>query len=199
MRRWPHASIVGCAGIGNSLPWLFGRGAGTVGRTSIRRHSDHWPVEDARQSAPSLSAPAAFLTLVAACLVPSASPWVWTGFSRDDCASCTAAFLIGINPPRRGISKRTHFRAMLNDSTLGASQIVITVTMLAYQTWLMSDAILRTLDSHVYHPQASARMDDRQRRPGTRSTSSSPPCIGAWPAAYCSRCGTFVVVSSSGP
>ena len=34
---------------------------------------------------------------------------------------------------------------MLSDASLGASQIALTVTFLAYQAWLMSDAIVRTL------------------------------------------------------
>ena len=94
----------------------------------------------------SLSAPAAFFTLVAACLLPSASPSVWTRFILATIAiPALLPFLMGINPPRRGISKRTHFRALFTDLLLGVSQIATTVTMLAYQTWLMFDAILRTL------------------------------------------------------
>ena len=34
---------------------------------------------------------------------------------------------------------------MFGDLALGASQVGLTVTFLAYQAWLMSDAILRTL------------------------------------------------------
>ena len=44
---------------------------------------------------------------------------------------------------------RSHFRGVLSDLALGASQIGLTLTFLAYQAWLMSDAILRTLDAPV--------------------------------------------------
>jgi len=128
------------------LPWIFGRGraeSGERGPAGIPT-IDRWKMFDNLRR--SLSAPAAFLGLVAACLVPSASPWAWTRFILATIAlPALLPFLIGINPPRRGISKRTHFRALLTDLSLGASQIGITVTMLAYQTWLMFDAILRTL------------------------------------------------------
>ena len=128
------------------LPWIFGRGwaqsgeRGTAGIPTIGR----WKMFDNLRR--SLSAPAVFLTLVAACLLPSASAWVWTRFILATIAlPLLLPFLMGINPPRRGISKRTHFRALLTDLVLGVSQIAIRVTMLAYQTWLMFDAILRTL------------------------------------------------------
>jgi len=128
------------------LPWIFGRGQaqsgarGVAGIPTIGR----WKMFDNLRR--SLSAPTAFLTLVAACLLPSASAWVWTRFILATIAiPLLLPFLMGINPPRRGISKRTHFRALLTDLALGVSQSAIRVTMLAYQAWLMCDAILRTL------------------------------------------------------
>src|SRR5208283_5913836 len=128
------------------LPWIFGRGraeSGERGPAGIPT-IDRWKMFDNLRR--SLSAPAAFFALVAGCLLPSASPWAWTRFILATIAlPALLPFLIGINPPRRGISKRTHFRALLTDLSLGASQIGITVTMLAYQTWLMFDAIMRTL------------------------------------------------------
>jgi cyclic beta-1,2-glucan synthetase len=94
----------------------------------------------------SLSAPAAFFTLVAAWLLPSAAIWVWTTFILTTMAiPALLSFLVGITPPRRGISKRAYFRAALAELSIGASQLVIAVTLLAAQTWLMLDAILRTI------------------------------------------------------
>ncbi len=128
------------------LPWIFGRGRAASGERSpvdipaIGR----WKMFDNLRR--SMSAPAAFLALVAACLLPSASPWGWARFILATIAlPALLPFLIGLNPPRRGISKRTHFRAMLTDLSVGVSQIAVTVTMLAFRTWLMFDAILRTL------------------------------------------------------
>ncbi len=93
-----------------------------------------------------LSAPAAFLTLIVGWLLPPASPWLWTGFILATVAiPALLPFLIGLYPRRKGISKRSHFRGVLSDLALGASQVGLTLTFLAYQAWLMSDAILRTL------------------------------------------------------
>ena len=48
-------------------------------------------------------------------------------------------------PHRRGISKRSHVRAVGTDLVLAASHVGLTVTLLAHQAWLMTDAIVRTL------------------------------------------------------
>jgi len=128
------------------LPWIMGRprarseGHPKVAIPAIGR----WKMLDNLRR--SLSAPAAFFALIAACLIPAASSWVWARFILATMAiPALLSFLIGINPPRRGISKRSHFRSMLSDLSLGASQLGVTITMLAYQAWLMLDAIIRTL------------------------------------------------------
>ncbi len=128
------------------LPWILGHGPAAPGE----RHPFSIPVigrwkmfDNLRRS---LAAPAAFLVLVVSCVLPAASPWMWTRFVLATIAlPALLPFLIGINPPRRGISKRTHFRAIFTELSLGVSQIAITLTMLSYQTWLMLDAIVRTL------------------------------------------------------
>ena len=128
------------------LPWIFGRPRSTSGdrRPENIPVIGRWKMVDNLRR--SLSAPTAFLVLIAACLLPAASPSIWARFILATIAlPALLPFLLGINPPRRGISKRSHFRAMLSDLTLGLSQTVIAVTMLAYQAWLMCDAILRTL------------------------------------------------------
>ena len=53
--------------------------------------------------------------------------------------------LTGAIPRGRGISKRSHIRAVARDLVLAASQTVFVTTLLAYQAWLMADAIVRTL------------------------------------------------------
>ncbi len=128
------------------LPWIFGRPRATSAERSSERIPliGRWKMVDNLRR--SLSAPAAFLTLVAPCLLPVASPSVWARFILATIAlPALLPFLVGINPPRRGISKRSHLRARVSDFSLGVSQTVISVTMLAYQAWLMSDAIVRTL------------------------------------------------------
>jgi cyclic beta-1,2-glucan glucanotransferase len=127
------------------LPWIFGRGrtATKERRIGIPAISRWKMLDNLRRT---LSAPTAFLNLVVAWLVWPASPWVWTAFILATIAiPALLPFLIGLSPRRQGISNRSHFRAVFEDLTLGASQLGLAVTFLAYQSWLMSDAILRTL------------------------------------------------------
>jgi cyclic beta-1,2-glucan synthetase len=128
------------------LPWFFGRSLSGVGKQNPYRIPTIglWKMLDNLRR--TLSAPAAFLTLMVGWLLPPESPWLWTRFILAMIAIPNLLpFIIGLNPPRRGISKRGYLRAVLGDLTLGASQIGLTLTFMAYQTWLMSDAILRTL------------------------------------------------------
>ena len=128
------------------LPWLFGRGqSGRRNRSPFRIPIiGRWKILDNLRR--TLSAPAAFLTLIVGWLLPPASPWVWTGFILGTIAiPALLPFLIGLSPRRKGISLRSHFRGVLSDLGLGVSQIGLSFIFLAYQAWLMTDAILRTL------------------------------------------------------
>jgi len=128
------------------LPWLFGRGRSRQGKLNPFKIPaiGRWKILDNLRR--TLSAPAAFLTLLVGWLLPPASPWLWTGFICATVAiPALLPFFIGLYPRRKGISKRSHFRGVFSDLWLGASQAGLTLTFLAYQTWLMSDAILRTL------------------------------------------------------
>jgi cyclic beta-1,2-glucan synthetase len=126
------------------LPWVFGRGhAASGGRRAVTIPPiGRWKMIDNLRR--SLSAPAAFFTLVAAWLLPAGAPGVWTAFILVTIAvPALLSFLLEIKPPRRGVSKRTYVRVALTDFSLGASQAAITVTLLASQAWLMVDAMLR--------------------------------------------------------
>ena len=128
------------------LPWILGRHRASAEerRSVIIPAIGRWKMLDNLRR--TLSVPAAFLTLVVGWSQPPASAWVWTGFILATIAMpALLSFMIGLHPRRRGISMRSHFRGVLTDLTLGASQIGLTVTLLAYQAWLISDAILRTL------------------------------------------------------
>jgi cyclic beta-1,2-glucan synthetase len=128
------------------LPWLFGRnrsGAKNKYPTKIPVIGQWKILDNLRRT---ISAPAALLTLVAGWLFSPASPWVWTLFILATVAiPPLLPFFNGFRPRRRGISLRSHFRGVLNDLVLGASQIGLTLTFLAYQSWIMADAIVRTL------------------------------------------------------
>ena len=128
------------------LPWLFGRGrSGRKKQNPVRIPTiGRWKIVDNLRR--TLSAPTALLTLVAGWLLPPASPWVWTRFILGTVAiPALLPFFIGLIPRRRGISLRSHIRGVFSDLGLGAAQIGLSFTFLAYQAWLMSDAILRTL------------------------------------------------------
>jgi cyclic beta-1,2-glucan synthetase len=128
------------------LPWIIGYGPDKkddrirgwiplIGRWKI--------IDNLRRT---LSAPAAFLTLITGWSLPFASPLIWTAFVL----ACVAVppllpVMAGVFPRRRGISKRSHVRALGTDLLLAASHVGLAVTLLADQAWLMTDAIIRTL------------------------------------------------------
>jgi cyclic beta-1,2-glucan synthetase len=128
------------------LPWIFGRGGlSREERRKIKIPSlSRWKMLDNLRR--TLSAPSMFLALIAAWLTPGLSPWMWTRFILAAISlPALLPFLAGLNARLGGVSKRSQIRGALSDLSLGASQIGLTVTFLAYQAWLMSDAILRTL------------------------------------------------------
>jgi cyclic beta-1,2-glucan synthetase len=117
------------------LPWILGSRIPVIGRWKM--------LDNLRRT---VSAPASFLTLVIAWLLPAPSPAMWSAFVLATVAvPALLPVLGGVIPGRSGISKRSHVRAMGRDVVLAASQIGLTLTMMAYQAWLMSDAIVRTL------------------------------------------------------
>ena len=128
------------------LPWIFGNG----GLPPEKRRQYRIPaisrwkmIDNLRRT---LSAPAMFLTLVVGWLTPPLSPWMFTRFVLLTISiPPLIPFLLGIVPRHGGISRRSHIRGVLSDLWLALSHIGLTIAFLAYQAWLMSDAILRTL------------------------------------------------------
>jgi cyclic beta-1,2-glucan synthetase len=128
------------------LPWIFGHGGLSKEerkRVKIPAISRWKMLDNLRRT---LSAPCTFLTLLVGWLVPVISPWIWTRFILATLAiPSLIPFLTGLSPRIGGISKRSHIRSVLSDLQLGLDQIALTIILLSYQAWLMSDAILRTL------------------------------------------------------
>jgi cyclic beta-1,2-glucan synthetase len=128
------------------LPWILGRARDTGGdqsRTSIPLISRWKMLDNLRRT---LSAPAAFLTLLAGWTLPFASPVVWTMFVLATIAlPLLLPVLAELIPRRRGISKRSHLRAVGTDLVRAVLHVTLTVTFLAHQAWLMTDAIVRAL------------------------------------------------------
>ena len=121
------------------LPWILGSRIPLIGRWKM--------VDNLRRT---LSAPATFLTLAVGWMLPGSSPAVWSAFVLVTVAApALLPVLGGVIPRRRGISKRSHARAVGRDAILAASHVGLTFAMLAYQAWLMGDAIVRTL-ARVY-------------------------------------------------
>ncbi len=128
------------------LPWIFGRGdaAGAVrGRRSLSLIALWKMLDNLRRT---LSAPASVAALLAGWVLPRNSALVWTAFVV--LAACVPALLpifAAIAPRRAGVNARSHLRALRRDMWLGASLSAFLMTFLAYQAWLMLDAIARTL------------------------------------------------------
>ena len=117
------------------LPWILGSRIPVIGRWKM--------LDNLRRT---VSAPAAFLALVVAWIIPGTSPSMWSVFILATVAvPLLLPVLGGLVPHGRGISKRSHTRAVGRDVVLAASQIGLTITMLTHQAWLMSDAIVRTI------------------------------------------------------
>jgi cyclic beta-1,2-glucan synthetase len=128
------------------LPWILGLGRSSKdqrGRISIPAISRWKMIDNLRRT---LSAPAMFLTMVVGWMLPHVSPWMWTRFVLAMISiPPLIPFLVGLHPRFGGISKRSYVRNVLSDLSLGVSQIGLTLTFVAYQAWLMGDAILRTM------------------------------------------------------
>jgi cyclic beta-1,2-glucan synthetase len=128
------------------LPWILGLRSAAAEKSAKARIPalGRWKMIDNLRR--SLSAPTMFLTLLAGWLIPEVSPWIWTAFILATMLiPVFIPFLTGLNTRLGGISKRSHFRDVLSDFLLGAAQSALTVVFLAYQTWQMLDAIVRTL------------------------------------------------------
>jgi len=128
------------------LPWIFGSGRdsnGSQGRNVIPLIGRWKMLDNLRRT---LSAPVAFLALLAGWTLPFTAAALWSGFVVATFAipALLPAFA-GIVPRRLGISQRRHWRSVRADFALALSQIGLLVTLLAHQAWLMTDAITRTI------------------------------------------------------
>lgn len=130
------------------LPWILGR------RDAANRNGHGggsglplvglWKMLDNLRR--SLSAPACVLALVAGWLMPPNAALLWTAFVLTTVAlPALLPVLAAIVPRRRGVVASSHLRALASDLWLAVLQIVLLITFLAHQAWLMTDAIGRTL------------------------------------------------------
>lgn len=139
------------------LPWILGRrdaaepptGENAAGRSTSRGGGSLplialWKMLDNLRR--TLSAPASVLALLAGWLLPLNGALAWTAFVLTTIAlPALLPVLAAIVPRRRGIVALSHLRALRSDLELALLQIALSVTFLAHQAWLMTDAIGRTL------------------------------------------------------
>jgi len=127
------------------LPWILGRGRDS--RAAAMRTIPligRWKMLDNLRR--TLSAPAAFVALLAGWTLALPAAAVWTACLLGMLAMpALLPFVAGIMPRRLGISKRSHALAVAADLTLALAQVAFVVTLLPHQAWLMTDAIARTL------------------------------------------------------
>jgi cyclic beta-1,2-glucan synthetase len=117
------------------LPWILGARMPLAGRWKM--------IDNLRRS---LSAPSAFLALVAGWMLPFHIALLWTGYVvATEALPVCVPLLDALVPRRAGVSKRTFFRALASDVAVALAQIFARVALLADQAWLMLDAIGRTL------------------------------------------------------
>ena len=129
------------------LPWIFGRrdqGAARHGRGESRMPLiGLWKMLDNLRR--SLSAPASVAALIAAWTLPTQAAIAWCGFIVLALAMPTLLpVFAGLIPRRSTVTWRSHLRALALDLALALTQTALLVSTLAYQAWLMCDAIVRT-------------------------------------------------------
>ena len=125
------------------LPWIFASATAGTRRSRIPLVGLWKMIDNLRRT---LSAPAAWLTLVAGWTLPGSAPWCGRRSSSSPWALPRWSPPSSSWSPRRaGIAKRTYLRAVGRSFALAVSQIALNVAFLAHQAWLMTDAIARTL------------------------------------------------------
>ncbi|HEX9325381.1 MAG TPA: glucoamylase family protein, partial [Reyranella sp.] len=128
------------------LPWLVGRVTGSLsqGAASPVTAIGFWKMFDNLRR--TLSAPAAFVALLAGWTLPLSAALVWTGFVLLTVALPTILPVISALLPRHAaITTRSHLSALASDIGNAAAQTILLVAFLPHHAWLMLDAIGRTL------------------------------------------------------
>ncbi|HEX3088912.1 MAG TPA: hypothetical protein VHQ23_09670, partial [Ilumatobacteraceae bacterium] len=132
------------------LPWILDQARDANGnrdRSSIPGIARWKMLDNLRRT---LSAPFMVATLVAAWTLPSVLTGLWTAFVMAMVIVPAALpVLLSLLPRRKGISKRSHLRAVGEDILIAGAHVVLGVTFAAHQAWMMLVAIGRTV-TRVY-------------------------------------------------
>ena len=128
------------------LPWILDQARdanGSRNRSSIPGIARWKMIDNLRRT---LSAPLMVATLVAAWTLPSIFTGLWTAFVVATVVVPAALpVLMGLLPRRKGISKRSHLRAVSEDFLIAGAHVVLGITFAAHQAWMMVEAIARTV------------------------------------------------------
>ncbi len=128
------------------LPWILAPALASPGPRSATAIPaiGRWKMFDNLRR--SLSAPAAFATLLAGWCLPGVSARLWTVFVLGVFGlPALLSFFSNLFPKRRGIAKRSFLRGVARDLAIGLSQAALRIVFMAHAAWMRSDAILRTL------------------------------------------------------
>ncbi|MCP8885396.1 glycosyl transferase [Devosia sp. XJ19-1] len=118
------------------LPWI----AGSSSLPALGR----WKMADNLRR--SLVAPAAFLMLVLACLMPLHTGLFVAGWVLAALAvPAILPVLFAILPHRSGMQWQNHLRALASDARTAVLQVLLGLAFLPDQVWRNGDAVLRTL------------------------------------------------------
>ena len=128
------------------LPWIFARGRKAKLESSARAipFAGRWKMLDNLRR--TVTPPAILFGLVGGWILAPQAALLWSAALVGIVATpALLPFFGGVVPHRIGFSKRSHLRAMAEDLTLALARIGFLLTLLAHQSWLMGDAIARTL------------------------------------------------------
>ena len=124
------------------LPWIVGRSQ--ADQSAVPPVAFWKMLDNLRRT---LLAPMTLPALVVGwLLLPPALALGWTVFIVTTIAvPAVLPVLFALIPGRTGVTARSHFGALASDTRLALTHILLQVTFLADQAWLMGDAIARTL------------------------------------------------------
>jgi len=159
------------------LPWILGWSA-LLGKSHRQPASmpagGRWKmVDNLRRSVTPLTC---VLALLAGWALPFNAALVWTLFFVGTIALPSLSSVVASAVARHpGIPARAHFARVLSDLGGSLRQILLLITLLAHQAWLMADAVLRTLARLFV-----TRRNLLQWTPAAQASIGADPTLGAY-------------------
>lgn len=159
------------------LPWILGWSA-LLGKTrsspATMPASGRWKMLDnLRRSVTPLTC---LLALLAGWALPFDAALVWTIFFLSTIALPSLSPVLASAGARHpGISMRAHITRVVSDLGTALSQILLIVTLLAHQAWLMFDVVIRTLFRLFI-----SRRNLLQWTPAAQATIGPEPTVSAY-------------------